>query len=200
MKKKGARIEELRSEHFNTEIRFDKSRGIFSVEMPVGEEPIVGTELEKVRSAARVKLREWRPAGEWKRKIFVALESNQVNHKDRDPWRYRSNHRGRVISYESQSLGLGFCVFDQLEPPPNGKIIIRAINDNGPGEDGEWAIRPDSGDERGSFVLEWTKEREAALVEIQKGLGKLTERLRELVATPELIGRAMRELSSGGKR
>ncbi len=199
MKKKGARIEVLRSEHFTTEIRFDKSRGIFSVEMPVGEEPIVGTELEKVRSAAKVKLREWRPAGEWKRKIFVALESNQVRHKDRDRWR-GSNHRGRVISYDLQSLGLGFCVFDQLEPPPNGKIIIRAIDDTGPGEDGEWAIRPDTGAERGSFVLEWTKEREAALVEIQKGLGKLTERLRELVATPELIGRAMRELSSGGNR
>lgn len=195
MKQPGAKIEDLRSEHFNTEIRFDKRRGTFSVAMPVGEEPIVGTELEKVRAAAKAKLRDWRPAGEWKRKIFVSLSSETA--RPRDTW-HHSNHRGRVISYNAQSLGLGFCVFDQLEPPPNGKIIIRAINDkHGAGEDGEWAIRPDSGDERGSFVLEWSKEREAALVEIQKGLGKLTERLRELVATPELIGRAMRELTGG---
>lgn len=204
-RKPGKVLEKYEGLHFETEIRFDKSDGEFSAELPPGHEPVKSKVLKEVRDALVNFNRTYQSPGGWKKMIYIRFSSEE-------PRGGSNSHVGHAISFSSQEMSLGWCIFEERENNPPGKRICREYKTPAErkedreffgkdsadrGRDETWALKPDDHGGEKTYVLDWTQEREDVLNDIQKAMSVLGTKLSKVLERPELASGTLPLLSAG---
>lgn len=211
MKKRGAVIEKFKGLHFETEIRFDKSDGSFTAELPPGHKPLLFDTLAKVQAGLKAFNKTYESPGGWRRMLYVSFRHSGPKQNRSRRFGGGNHSVGNFVSYETQDMELGYDIFEERENNPPGKRICRrylspkdlaertaqwgVAREENRGEDESWSLG--KGDDSNVIVMPWTEEREAALREIQKAIGSLATKLRSVLERPELVSGMLPMLTSG---
>lgn len=215
LKKRGAVIEKFKGLHFETEIRFDKSTGKFSAELPPGHDAMSFDTLAAIQSELKKFNKSYESAGGWIRMLYVSFSFSQPKHAHARRYGGGNHSVGNFVSYETADMALGFDIFEEREHNPKGKRICRRYYspkelaerrsswgsppEEDRGKDEAWALGRGDDEDSHVMIMPWTAEREAALREIQKAMGGLAAKLKTVLQRPELVSGMLPMLTSGGK-
>jgi hypothetical protein len=199
-------LRHLRYNKYETDFYFNKKTETFFAQVPPAE-TLRAPSVEELERLVRKHHEEYLVPGQWLKKIYVVVTGSQG--EDGGSLFYGHQNYGK-----SRSLNVAFTIFEERDGgcPPGTRLGRAWDPDPDPrweddrdrvyGQDCKDALERTPQDEEAGteiVVLEWTQERENALLEIQRAMAQLQSRLGELVKRPELIAGAPMGLLGAGK-
>lgn len=197
-------LRHLRYTKYETDFYFDKKSETFFAKVPP-DERIRAPSVEELEKLVRAHHETYLVPGQWIKKIYVVVTGSQG---DTGGGLFYGMQNGQG---QSRDLNVSFTLFEERDSGcPPGTRMGRQWNpdphpmwDDHPnrvyGQDIKDALEGKPEEGQSISVLDWTQEREDALLEIQKAMAQLQTRLGELVKRPELIAGAKMGLLGPGK-